>query len=91
MSTTETSGASRFLGSGDVRLLDDLAHGHVPNLFKEMGFRAELKHRPVRGAVRRHRHAAPARSSVLRDGSAQPAGRARSRVPARPPVLWKSR
>jgi len=33
-------------------VLDDLRHGHVPNVFKEMGFKAELRHRPVRGAFK---------------------------------------
>jgi hypothetical protein len=33
-------------------LVDDLAHGHVPNLFKELGWRAELRHRPVRGVLK---------------------------------------
>lgn len=31
---------------------DDLSRGHVPNLFKEMGLKAELKHNPVRFASR---------------------------------------
>ncbi|MBC7396743.1 MAG: hypothetical protein H7333_04795 [Bdellovibrionales bacterium] len=29
-------------------LMQDLSRGHVPNLFKEMGLKAELKHRPLR-------------------------------------------
>ncbi len=29
-------------------LVSDLARGHIPNLWKEMGLKAELKHRPVR-------------------------------------------
>lgn len=29
-------------------LIDDLAHGSVPNVFKEMGWKAELRHRPLR-------------------------------------------
>jgi hypothetical protein len=31
---------------------EDLSRGHVPNLFKEMGLKAELKHNPVRFASR---------------------------------------
>jgi len=31
---------------------EDLGRGHVPNLFKEMGLKAELKHNPVRFASR---------------------------------------
>ena len=30
----------------------DLSRGHVPNLFKEMGLKAELKHNPARFATR---------------------------------------
>jgi len=33
-------------------IASDLAHGHVPNLFREMGGRAELRHNP-RGAARK--------------------------------------
>lgn len=33
-------------------VLDDLAHGHVPNLYREMGGRAELRHNPA-GAARK--------------------------------------
>ena len=33
-------------------LVDDLVHLHVPNVFKELGWKAELKHRPVRGALK---------------------------------------
>ncbi len=33
-------------------LVDDLVHLRPPNLFKEMGFKAELRHRPVRGALK---------------------------------------
>ncbi len=29
-------------------IIDDLAHGHLPNFFKETGWKAELRHRPVR-------------------------------------------
>lgn len=32
--------------------VDDLKRGHVPNLFAEMGLKAELKHNPVRFASR---------------------------------------
>jgi hypothetical protein len=31
---------------------EDLSRGHVPNLFAEMGLKAELKHNPVRFASR---------------------------------------
>lgn len=33
-------------------LVDDLAHGHVPNVLGEMGWRSELKHNP-RGAAKK--------------------------------------
>ena len=33
-------------------IFDDLRRLHVPNVFKEMGWKAELRHRPVRGAVK---------------------------------------
>lgn len=33
-------------------LLQDLSHGHVPNILGEMGWRAELKHNP-KGAARK--------------------------------------
>ncbi|MBL8949498.1 MAG: hypothetical protein JNK82_01885 [Myxococcaceae bacterium] len=33
-------------------VIDDLRHGHVPNFFKEMGWKAELRHRPVRGVLK---------------------------------------
>jgi hypothetical protein len=33
-------------------LVQDLSHGHVPNLWREMGGRAELKHNPA-GAMRK--------------------------------------
>lgn len=33
-------------------IVDDLAHGHVPNVLGEMGWRAELKHNP-KGAARK--------------------------------------
>lgn len=33
-------------------LASDLAHGHVPNIYAEMGGRAELRHNPL-GAVRK--------------------------------------
>jgi hypothetical protein len=33
-------------------LASDLAHGHVPNIYREMGGRAELRHNP-RGAVKK--------------------------------------
>ena len=33
-------------------VLDDLRHGHVPNLFKELGWKAELRHRPLRGILK---------------------------------------
>jgi hypothetical protein len=33
-------------------VVDDLAHGHVPNVMKEMGIRAELRYNP-RGLVKK--------------------------------------
>jgi hypothetical protein len=33
-------------------LVDDVRHGQLPNLFKEMGWRAELKHRPGRAMLK---------------------------------------
>ncbi len=27
-------------------IIDDLKHGHIPNIFKERGWKAELKHNP---------------------------------------------
>jgi hypothetical protein len=33
-------------------ILEDLAHGHIPNFFKEKGLKAELKHNPM-GMVKR--------------------------------------
>jgi hypothetical protein len=33
-------------------LIDDMAHGHLPNPLKEMGWGAEMRHRPVRGALK---------------------------------------
>ena len=31
-------------------LIDDLAHGHLPRIYSEMGGRAELKHNPLGAA-----------------------------------------
>ena len=33
-------------------VVEDLVHGHVPNIFKEMGWGAELRYRPVRGVFK---------------------------------------
>lgn len=33
-------------------IVDDFIHLRPPNIFKEMGWKAELRHRPVRGALK---------------------------------------
>ena len=33
-------------------IVEDLSHGHVPNVLAEMGIRSELRHNPARPAIK---------------------------------------